>query len=385
MAGKLRAKQIGRLRPGRHGDGGTLFLVVEAPPSGSRHWVQRLTVNGRRRDIGLGGWPFVGLAEARDRAFVNRQAARRGGDPVPRAATVPTFRQAAAKVEAATHWAGRTAESRRVAFATYCAAILDRRVDQVDRRATLAILAPIWIEKAATARRLRGWLRGVLAWAQAHGHVEVNYAGEAIDGGLPTNGKATREHRPALRYQDVPGALERIAASTAAPSVRACLRFIALTAVRSGEARLMVWSEVDLTAREWKIPASRMKAGREHRVPLSDQAVEVLVTMQPGAGLVFPARVGKPISPSTLLKAFHAATGTKASVHGLRSSFRVWCAEAANTTRDLAEQCLAHVVGSEIERSYQRGDLFDHRRRLMADWAAFCGAGHHSAPAPSGT
>ena len=132
MAGKLRAKQIGRMRPGRHGDGGTLFLVVEAPPSGSRHWVQRLTVNGRRRDIGLGGWPFVGLAEARDRAFVNRQAARRGGDPVPRAATVPTFRQAAAKVEAATHWAGRTSESRRVAFATYCAAILDRRMHRIN-------------------------------------------------------------------------------------------------------------------------------------------------------------------------------------------------------------------------------------------------------------
>ena len=379
MAGKLRAKQIGRLRPGRHGDGGTLFLVVEAPPSGSRHWVQRLTVNGRRRDIGLGGWPFVGLAEARDRAFVNRQAARRGGDPVPRAATVPTFRQAAAKVEAATHWAGRTAESRRVAFATYCAAILDRRVDQVDRRATLAILVPIWIEKRATARRLRGWLRGVFSWAQAHGHVEVNVAGECIDGALPkANGKATHAHRPALEYRQVPGALAAIAASGATLPVKACLRFIILTAVRSGEARLATWAEIDLPGREWKIPASRMKAGREHRVPLSDQAVEALESVRPLAGpsgLVFPGVGGKPLGSSVLLKLINREVSTAASVHGCRSSFRVWCAEAANTTRDLAEQCLAHVVGSEIERSYQRGDLFDRRRRLLADWAAFCGSG----------
>ena len=367
---------ITRMRPGRHGDGGTLFLVVEAPPSKSRHWVQRLTVHGTRRDIGLGGWPFVTLAEARDQAFENRRLARRGGDPVARAVTVPTFRAAALAVEQGSAWAALSRQNRRTALAMYCGALLDRPVNQIGRADALRVLVPLYREKAATGRRLRGWLRGVLAWGQAHGYIEgPNVAGEMIDAALPTNGNGA-QHRAALAYRDVPAALERIATGEASPAAKACLRFIAVTAVRSGEARGATWAEIDLTAGAWKIPAERMKAGREHRVPLSREAVEVLEFMRPLRGasdLIFPGVGGKVIYASALLRVFHRMTGREdASVHGLRSAFRTWAAEVGNTTRDLAEQALAHVVGSEIERSYQRGDLFERRRLVMAEWAAFC-------------
>ena len=158
MAGRLRAKQIPTLRPGRHGDGGTLFLVVE--PSGrSRHWVQRLTVNGKRRDLGLGGYPYVGLAEARAAAFANRQLARRGGDPtaVVRQSRAPTFRTACERVEAGATWKGLGAENRRRALERYCGSIMDRRIDQIRRADVIAILVPVMAEKRATGSKLHGW------------------------------------------------------------------------------------------------------------------------------------------------------------------------------------------------------------------------------------
>ena len=369
----MTARRLDSLKtPGRYRADQTLYLIVE--PSGSRHWVQRLVVDGRRRDLGLGSYPWTSLAEARERAYENRKVARQGGDPVPRPARVPTFRQAAARVEAASQWRGeRTAANRRAAFEMYCGEIMDRRVDRIDRAAVLAILSPIWIKKRPTARNLRGWIRGVLAWAQAHGHVEHNVAGEMIAGALPRNGN-TREHHAAVPYQDVPAALEAIENGTPALSVRACLRFVVLTAVRSGEARRATWEEIDADARTWTIPADRMKAAKGHRVPLSDAALAVLESVRPlrgPSGLVFPSGRDRVLAPSSLLKTLHAATGTRATTHGFRSSFRDWCSEQTDAPHAVAEMALAHAVGSDVERSYARSDLFDRRRRLMADWAAF--------------
>ena len=267
MAGRLRAKQIGTLQPGRHSDGGTLFLVVE-PGRRSRHWVQRLTVEGRRRDLGLGGYPYVGLAEARAAAFANRQVARRGGDPTARVrpSRIPTFRKACERVGTAATWKGLGAKNRESALERYCGPLMDRRLDQIRRADVIAILAPVMAEKPAIGSKLHGWIRGVLAWGAAREHLEFNVA-DGIGAALPA--RRAKRHHAALPYREVGAALESIATCGAREAVKACLRFTILTAVRSGEARGAKWSEMDLQAAEWRIPAERMKGGREHRVPLS--------------------------------------------------------------------------------------------------------------------
>ena len=252
---------------------------------------------------------------------------------------------------------------------------MGRPVDQIDRAAVLSVLVPVYRDKPATGKLLRGWVRGVLAAAQALGHVDVNAAGEVIDAALPKTPKA-REHRRALPYADVPAALATVEASGAGPAVKAAIRFTALTAVRSGEARGATWGEVDLKAREWRVPASRMKAGAEHRVPLSDAAVAVLEGMRAhsdGApdSLIFPGVGGRVLNGDTLIKALRRATGRDADVHGFRSSFRTWAAERSGATPDVADLVLAHMVGGAVERSYARSDLFDQRRGLMDRWVEF--------------
>ena len=194
-----------------------------------------------------------------------------------------------------------------------------------------------------------------------------------IDAALPSALKV-KAHRKALPYAQVPAALAAVVASGASEPTRACLRFVALTGVRSGEARGATWSEFDLDNRTWTIPPERMKTGVTHRVPLSEAAVRIVESMRllrRPCELVFPSARGKALSPSTLVKALRA-TGCSATVHGFRTSFRTWAAEKTDTTRDIAEMCLAHVVGSDIERSYRRSDLFDKRRLLMEQWAAWC-------------
>jgi integrase len=272
----LTVKGLARLTaPGRYPDGNTLYLFVQH--SGARSWVQRLVVDGRRRDIGLGSAKYVTLAQARQQAYENRVAARRGGDPF--ACTpqhrIPTFRVACDKAAQGRQWKGRSSEARRVALESYARSLMDRRVDRIGREDVLRCLLPIWTAKAATARKVRSWIRAALAWAQAHGHVEINYAGEAIAGALPVV-KTNRDHHTALPYGEVGAALQAIDASAAASNVKGCLKFAILTAVRSGEARGARWSEIDMDAREWRIPAQRMKVGEEHRVPLSDAALAIV-------------------------------------------------------------------------------------------------------------
>ena len=375
MAGRLRVKQIPTLRPGRHGDGGTLYLVVE-PGGHSRHWVQRLTVDGKRRDLGLGGYPYVGLAEARAAAFSNRQLARRGGDPTAalRPSRVPTFRTACERVDAAATWKGHGAEDRRRGLERYCGSILDRRLDQVRRADVIGILAPLMAEKRAMGSKLHGWIRGALAWGVAREHIEFNVA-DGIGAALPAARKG-KKHHPALPYAEVGAALEAIAACTATEALKSCLRFIILTAVRSGEARGATWSEMDLQAAEWRIPAERMKAGREHRVPLSAAAMDTLErarSLYSPAGWCFPAPSGasRQMHATTLAQVVRRLYGGRCTVHGFRSSFRDWASEQTSVPHAVAEAALAHQVGSAVERSYARSDLFDKRRGLMDRWAEY--------------
>ena len=374
MAGRLRVKQIATLRPGRHSDGGTLFLVVE-PGGRSRHWVQRLTVEGRRRDLGLGGYPYVGLAEAREAAFANRQVARRGANPTAavRSSRVPTFRKACERVGAGVTWKGLGAKNRDNALERYCGSLMDRRLDQIRRADVIAILAPLIAEKPAIGSKLHGWIRGALAWGVAREHLEFNVA-DGIAAALPA--RRAKKHHAALPYRQVGAALERIAASGAREVLKACLRFTILTAVRSGEARGAKWNEMDLRAAEWRIPAERMKGGREHRVPLSPASVETLEAMRrlhSPAGLCFPSplRPGKAIAVSSMAQALKAIYGDRCTVHGFRSSFRDWASEQTSVPHAVAEAALAHQVGSAVERSYARSDLFEKRRDLMNRWAEF--------------
>ena len=375
--GRLSHGRIKSLRSvGMHGDGDTLYLRVA--PGGSKSWIQRVAVNGRRRDIGLGGWPVVSLARARQRAFANRVAISEGRDPLAekRQTQKPTFREAAVKtfeanrprwrnVKTAKNW---TQQLQRHAFGV----VGDMPVDQIGREHVLRILTPIWTKHPEAARKVRGRIRATLAWCQAHGYVEHNVAGEAIDAALPAM-PAVAAHYRALPYQEVGKALQIVEASSASLCVKACLWFVVLTACRSGEARGAKWREIDIEAREWRIPASRMKTNAEHRVPLSDAALAVLERVLPlrdSSDLVFPSVRGRELSNMTLTKCLRTA-GIDAVPHGFRTSFRTWASERTSVPHAVAEMALAHAVGSSVERSYARSDLFEKRRGLMDRWAAY--------------
>ena len=371
-------------KPGRYGDGGTLFLRVA--PGGSKGWVQRLTIGGKRRDLGLGGWPLVTLSEARDQALENRRHVRRGGDPLAdkRRANVPTFMEASDSALEANRrrWRNtKTVENWRATMEKYARpAFGDRPVDQIGREDVLQVLLPVWTAKPEIGRKVRQRIRATLAWAQAHGHVEHNVAGEAINAALPSM-MALKKHFRALPYKEVAAALATIEASRASIAARACLRFLVLTACRSGEARGATWGEIDSEAREWRIPASRMKGGVEHRVPFSDAAAATLEAVRPlrgAADLVFPSplRPGRPLSDMTLTKVLRdTGLADRATVHGFRTAFRTWASERTSVPHAVCEMALAHRVGSDVERSYARSDLFEKRRGLMDQWGAFVTGG----------
>ena len=376
---KLTSTKIKALdKPGMHGDGRGLYLQIA--PKGSRAWVLRLTIDGRRRDIGLGGYPAVSLAKARQLADAQRTAVADGRDPVAekKRAAMPTFAEAArltheinrARWKNANHKAQWLGTLERNAFPRIGKMALDR----IERRDVLAVLTPIWTTKPETARRVRQRIRTVLKWGMAHGYIEHNAAGEAIDGALPSMPRV-KAHFRALPYADIPAALDRFVAGQASWASKFCFRFLVLTAARSGEARGARWSEIDMDARTWTIPGDRMKAKVEHRVPLSEAALEVLREarrLDDGSDLVFPSstRRGCPLSDVTLTMLLRKyGLADRATVHGFRSSFRDWCAETGQP-RELAEAALAHVVGG-VEGAYFRSDLFERRRQLMNDWAAF--------------
>ena len=381
MGRHLTAARIRALKaPGLYADGHTLYLRVA--PGGSKSWIQRLVIRGRRRDLGLGGWPLVTLAEARDLAFENRRLARRGGDPVAerQRATAPTFAVAAELTyqTARARWrSDKVAENWKRRLDNHVLPALGAmNVDDVGREDVLRVLLPMWTTQTETARKVRAIIRATLAWAEAHGHVGVNVAGPAINGALPAMPSVKGHHR-ALPHAEIPAALETIEATGASIAVKSCIRFVVLTACRSGEARGAKWSEIDLDAREWRIPGERMKAGGEHRVPLSDAAVEALETMleQRDDDFVFPSPMvpGKPLSDMSLTRCLRSVgLADRATVHGFRSSFRDWCADTGKP-REVAESALAHVVGG-VEGSYFRSDIMERRRGVMEAWARYATA-----------
>ena len=367
------AKAKSLTKPGRYGDGGGLYLAIAK--GGSKSWTLRKMVDGQRRDLGLGGFPRVSLADARKKATSYGEALLQGRDPVTenRRPKVPTFKEAAAKYHAlkAPKWADVHARQWQQCMDKYAMPRLGAMgVDRIARADVLGVLTPLFGPTPNTARRLRQRIRAVMKWAMAYGFIEVNPAGEAIDAAMPDTETVT--HHAAIDYRQAPDAWQRIETLGAG---RLCLRFLILTAARAGEASGARWSEIDLDAATWTIPASRMKARAEHRVPLSRPAVAVLEqarALDDGSGLVFPSpyHEGREINQETLRRTAKAA-GLDCTVHGWRSTFRDWAAERTGASWAAMELSLAHAVGSNVERAYSRSDLLEQRRALMEAWGEY--------------
>ena len=363
--------------PGKHADGNGLYLFVQ--PTGTRSWVQRIVIRGRRRELGLGAAGLVTLAEARELAIANRKLARSGGDPLSekrRADGVPTFAEAAERVleQKRGGWRGRWhAQNWMSSMERYVFPRIGQRpVSEVNTTDVLEILSPIWHVKAETARAVRQRVRSVLEWAIALDMRNDNPCDRVVPVLGPQNDIVT--HRQALPHKDVAAAIETVRASSSPqPAVKLAFEFLVLTAARSAEVRLATRDEMDVAGRVWTVPALRMKAKREHRVPLCGRALEILDAARAlgdGSGLVFPMRSGRPISASTLLKMLNDLR-VAAVPHGFRSSFRDWAAERTDHPREVIEAALAHVVQNKVEAAYARSDLFERRRILMNDWEAY--------------
>ena len=375
--------------PGRYTDGGG--LVLQCGPSGAKSWLFVWKRSGRRTVMGLGGIASVSLAEARQKALACRKAVAEGGNPLTQRRkqdAVPTFAEAvAAFLDNHRLAAWRNARHREQWKTTlgpaYCRPILDLKVDEIKTADIVAVLSPIWATKSETASRLRGRIERILAFAEVRGwrpegKNPAQWRGH-LDAILPPARKLkVRGHHVAMAYRDVPAFIGRL---DAVPGMAAlCLKFLILTAARSGEAIAARWDEIDMKQRIWTVPGSRMKAGSEHRVPLSDGALEVLKVLEPlrQGEFVFHGRdTAKPLSAGGLemlmrrLKVKSATTGGP-TVHGFRSAFRDWAGDCTSSPREIAEAALAHRVGDQTERAYRRGDAIERRRALMTAWDGFC-------------
>lgn len=381
---RLSARSVVAIKDaGRHADGNGLYLVVDK--SGAKRWVFLFRWQGKLREMGLGGLGSVGLARARELAADARSIVASGRNPIEvrnaEPARLPTFGEAADAYIATMKPQFRNAKhvaQWEMTLTEYAAPLRSKPVNEIGTDDVLAVLKPLWQTKPETASRLRGRIERVLDAAKSAGHRTgenpAAWRGHLANL-LPKRQKLARGHHAAMPYTKVPELVARLRARPA--TAARLLEFVILTAARSGEAREATWREIDLDAKVWTVPAVRMKAGREHRVPLVPRAVAILEEMA-GAGtepdrLVFAGnKAGKPLSVMAMDMLLRRLQ-VEVTVHGFRSSFRDWCGEATAYPREIAEAALAHVVGDATERAYRRGDALEKRRALMVDWAAFCG------------
>ena len=361
---------------GRYCDGQGLYLDVRR--TGSRGWVQRLTIRGPRTELGLSGFFLVSLKEAREKAFANRKLAREGGGPRAekrRSESMPTFADATRTVWKQLRPGWRSPRHARLWLASverHAFPHIGKMPIAAETSAdVIGILAPIWHEKTSTARKLRQRIRAVLEWAVAM-DLRPDNPCDRIGPVLGAQGNAVR-HMRALPHGEVGAALQAVRASKARPVVKLAFEFLVLTATCSSEIRAAAWMEIDRDEGVWTIPARRTKGNREHRVPLSRRAVEILDQARAlggGGPFVFPSLHGKPLG-STAMADLLRALKIAAVPHGFRSSLRDWAAERTDHPREVAEAALAHKVRNPIEAAYRRTNLFERRRRLMDDWADY--------------
>ena len=366
-------------KPGRYADGNGLYLVVD--PTGAKRWVLRTVVQRRRRDIGLGGLSVVGLAEARDLALTLRKTARAGGDPLSdrrkTQSVSPTFAEAAERVhEEHRHgWKNeKHAQQWLITLQTYAYPTLGKlAISNIDAPDILKTLGPIWLSKPETARRVRQRIGTVLDWAKAAGFRTGDNPVQGVTKGLPKQ-TDRQEHHAAIPYARVPAFIHSLRASPGSERVKLAFEFLILTASRTNEVLGMKWSELDLGEKLWTVPAVRMKAKREHRIPLSDRGAAIVEAARPlalGSDYVFPGtNEAKPMSNMVFLMTLRRMN-VDATAHGFRSSFRDWASEQTNFPREVCEAALAHTIESKVEAAYRRSDLFNKRRELMANWSIF--------------
>ena len=393
---RLSALKVARAKqPGMYADGGGLYLRVAE--GGSKQWVFRYAVGTRDRDMGLGPVHTLTLPEAREKAREARLLRLEGIDPIEAKgarmaalkaadARAMTFKQCAegfirdneASWTSARHrqeWVGSLV---RLVYPT----LGSLPVAAIDTPLVLKVLKPIWEKTPETASRVRGRIENVLGWATVHhyraGDNPARWGG-LLEHALPARSKIAKvEHHAALPYAEIGAFVAELRQDSGVAA--ACLQFITLTAARLDEARSATWDEIDLPNRIWIVPARRMKADKEHRVPLSAGAVVILKQMQEirQSDYVFPGRLeGRPIGDNTIWRLAKEAAGSDITIHGLRSSFRDWAAERTSFPREVAEMALAHAIPNAVEAAYRRGDLFEKRRRLMDAWAEFCAKPSH--------
>ncbi len=384
MAGNLTARKVSTAKPGKYSDGGNLYLIVS--PTGARKWVLRFTWRGKAKEMGLGSATTVDLANARDRATAARRKVTLGINPIDdrkRDNGIPTFGAMADSVRE-TLSAGFRNEKHKAQWKstleTYAASLRARPVDSIATDDVLGVLKPIWTEKAETASRLRGRIEKVLDAAKAKGFRDgenpARWRGH-LDHLLPKPSKLARGHHAAMAYEDVAAFVSQLREREATAAI--ALEFCILTAARSGEVLGARWSEIDLDKKIWTVPANRMKAGREHRVPLSARAGSLLkriAKLQTG-DFIFPGQArGKPLSNMAMEMMLRRMKIENATVHGFRSSFRDWAGNLTSFPREVTETALAHVIGDKAEQAYRRSDALEKRQKLMEAWAAYCEPRH---------
>jgi integrase len=396
---ELDALTVKNAAPGRYADGGGLNLVVK--PTGARSWIFRYMLRGISREMGLGpaaGSDAVSLADARELARAHRAELKAGKDPllernrkaaeaaaqIQAAAVAGTsFEAEAARYIAANRHSWRNPKHRQQwenTLSAYVYPVIGKMpVAEVGKAHVLQVIEPIWRDKPETASRIRGRIETILDAATARdlrtGENPARWRGHLAHI-LPKRTRLSRGHHKAMAYGDVPTFVSKLRTRRAMAAL--ALEFVILTAARSGEVVGATWGEIDLIRKVWTIPAHRMKAAKEHRVPLSPRAVEILEAMrQPEAveaDFVFAGEGGGKLSAMAMAMLLRRM-GIDATVHGFRSSFRDWASECTAFAHEVAEMALAHTVESKVERAYRRGDLFEKRARLMSDWAVYCGGG----------
>jgi integrase len=380
MAGHLNARKVETAKPGKYGDGANLYLVVSK--TGARKWVLRFTWRGKPKEMGLGSAANVSLADARDKAATARRKISQGINPIEerkRESGIPTFGEVADDVRQSLSEGFRNEKHKaqwKSTLENYAAPLRAKPVDTIETDDVVEVLKPIWTVKPETASRVRGRIEKVLDAAKAKGFRDgenpARWRGH-LDHLLPRRSKLARGHHAAMPYEDVAGFIARLRTrqATAALALELCI----LTAARSGEILGMQWSEIDLDKEVWTVPANRMKAGREHRVPLSPRAVAVLRQLDElkAGEFVFPGQArNKPISSMAMEMMLRRMKIEDATVHGFRSSFRDWAGNVSNFPREVVETALAHVIGDKAEQAYRRSDALEKRRKLMDQWAAYC-------------
>lgn len=392
LSNALTPLAVKNAKPGRHADGGGLHLLVKE--TGSRSWVYRFMLKGKSRDIGLGaaGAGGTSLADARTARDALRLKVKAGIDPLEerqreatealaaaQAAAIAgmTFKAVAEAYISANEASWRNDKHRqqwRNTLASYVYPVMgELPVADIATAHVLKILEPIWQDKPETASRIRGRIETVLDAAKARGYREgenpARWRGH-IAQILPPRSRLTRGHHKAMPYEAIPAFMAKLREREAMAAL--ALEFVILTATRTSEVLGATWAEVDLDKAIWTVPASRMKAGKEHRIPLSTRAVEILEAVKPlGKASLFPADKGGKLSTMAMAMLLHRMK-LDCTVHGFRSGFRDWAAECTGYAHEVCEMALAHVIGNKSEAAYRRGDLFDKRRRLMADWATYC-------------